>query len=154
MLPHRLQQLAQQRDKSRWRARLALIPFVQSHAFRHCLFGREQLGDRTGPLLKLLDRSLLEHAHPEIQLRACIALSQLAPCLDLDILQSLIKRFIKLSDQPLPADSRKNKGKAAAVTGVLQKEGDDVGNTVVHKRHAGVLGLGGVLCGFPFTVPE
>jgi hypothetical protein len=48
--------------------------------------------------LRTFEKSLHEVSHPEIQQRACLALSQLMPCLDEAIVQSLAKRFIKLSD--------------------------------------------------------
>ena len=110
---------------------------LQVAGLRHAVLGT--LGDRKAPLLRCIEKSLLEHGHPEIQQCACVAIARLTPCLEPPVVQALIHRFAKLAEC---RDSHSQSGESSS---------DD---RAAYKRHAGVLGMGGMLCAFPYSIPD
>eukprot|EP01046_Picozoa_sp_COSAG06_P040018 COSAG06_NODE_4798_length_3945_cov_19.107644_2_plen_175_part_00 len=107
-----------------------------------------------------------------------VALSQLTPTMDNDTINALAARFAKLARSTLkPKPSKKRRAAeaaapplpapAAAVTDTVPAAGaagaagggGSGGVVVVEdggmvKRMGGVLGLGGLLCGFPYSIQE
>jgi|EP01043_Picozoa_sp_COSAG02_P001885 hypothetical protein len=99
-----------------------------------------------------------------------VALSQLTPAMDTDTITSLAARFVKLARCALkPKKAKKAKTMqnseqvASAATSAQTASGpagsDEQGertsnDSAIVKRIGGVLGLGGLLCGFPYSVED
>jgi hypothetical protein len=117
------------------------------------------------PLDGLLDT--VDH-QPENRERAMVALSQLTPAMDTDTITALAARFIKLARSTLKPKAKKvktmkNSEQVAAATDALatpaQAGSDEQGertsiDSAIVKRIGGVLGLGGLLCGYPYSVED
>jgi hypothetical protein len=117
---------------------------------------------------------------PENRERAMVALSQLTPTMDHGTINALAARFAKLTRstlKPKPSSKKRSAAEAAAppppapaaavtdtaaaaAAGAGGGAGAGSGGVVVVedsgmvKRMGGVLGLGGLLCGFPYSIQE
>ena len=151
-----MDELAVMRTKSAWRVRLALLIFVQTVGFLHSMTTTIQ---RPSSLLTIVEKSLVDK-QPENRDRAMVTLSQLSPCMDTETIKALAKKFVKLCNTPLKQKAKRQKGtEGGAVATAAPGEGEGEGasfaeDSSILKRHGGVLGLGGLLCGFPYIVPE
>lgn len=100
-----------------------------------------------------------------------IALSQLTPAMDADTITALAARFVKLSRSALKpkvpkkpktseqlastTDTLAPQAQTASDAGSPQARGEGTSNdSAIVKRIGGVLGLGGLLCGYPYSIEE
>lgn len=97
-----------------------------------------------------------------------VALSQLTPAMENDTITALAARFVKLSRSTLKPTKGKKPQHSDAVADTSTAPGSAVSGgsatagegrasaeeSALVKRVGGVLGLGGLLCGYPYSVEE